>query len=247
MALNLLVIFPRQSQVLVIPGFCLYLGSQIHRRPPSFAFINPFTPFSPMKKILHLSTLLLLGWCLSLAGMQQAWASHAQAGQLSYQYVSTAANGDQTYTVRVEFYRDCSGIPAPTSFLLTAQNTCAGTGRTVTPQPGRLARYWLALLRQRAGHGRVPPRHLGPAQCSGQLCHLYVPEHHRAAPGGRVDSERGGKRPSVRYEPVFGRYVAPRSPAQLADYARGRWYARCGAQQLAYVLPISTCPCRSCT
>jgi gliding motility-associated-like protein len=88
-----------------------------------------------MKKILHLSTLLLLSWCLSLAGMQRAWASHAQAGQLSYTYVSTAANGDQTYMVKVEFYRDCSGISAPTSFLLTATNSCGGTGRTATLNP----------------------------------------------------------------------------------------------------------------
>ncbi|MBO2010182.1 gliding motility-associated C-terminal domain-containing protein [Hymenobacter negativus] len=85
-----------------------------------------------MKKILHLSTLLLLSWCLSLAGMQQAWASHAQAGQLSYSYVSTAANGDQTYLVKVEFYRDCSGIAAPTSFPLTATMSCGSTARTAT-------------------------------------------------------------------------------------------------------------------
>lgn len=88
-----------------------------------------------MKKILHLSTLLLLSWCLSLAGMQRAWASHAQAGQLSYTYVSTAANGDQTYRVKVEFYRDCSGISAPTSFVLTAQTSCSATGITTTLNP----------------------------------------------------------------------------------------------------------------
>ncbi|GAB3587914.1 gliding motility-associated C-terminal domain-containing protein [Hymenobacter daeguensis] len=85
-----------------------------------------------MKKLLHLSTLLLLSWCLSLAGMQRAWASHAQAGQLSYSYVSTAANGDQTYLVKVEFYRDCSGISAPTSFTLNATNSCGATARTAT-------------------------------------------------------------------------------------------------------------------
>jgi len=85
-----------------------------------------------MKKILHLSTLLLLSWCLLLAGMQRAWASHAQAGQLSYSYVSTAANGDQTYLVKVEFYRDCSGISAPTSFELNATNSCGATARTAT-------------------------------------------------------------------------------------------------------------------
>jgi gliding motility-associated-like protein len=84
-----------------------------------------------MKKILHLSTLLLLSWCLSLAGMQRAWASHAQAGQLSYSYVSTAANGDQTYLVKVEFYRDCSGISAPTTFTLEAQQSCSAVARTV--------------------------------------------------------------------------------------------------------------------
>ena len=85
-----------------------------------------------MKKLIHFSTLLLFSWCLSLAGLQQAWASHAQAGQLTYQYVSTATNGDQTYTVRVDFFRDCSGIPAPASFLLSAQSSCGGTARTTT-------------------------------------------------------------------------------------------------------------------
>ena len=88
-----------------------------------------------MKKILHLSTLLLLSWCLSLAGMQRAWASHAQAGQLTYTYVSTAANGDQTYLVTVNFFRDCSGIAAPTSFALTATNSCGATGRNATLNP----------------------------------------------------------------------------------------------------------------
>jgi gliding motility-associated-like protein len=88
-----------------------------------------------MKKILHLSTLLLLSWCLSLTGMQQAWASHAQAGQLTYSYVSTAANGDQTYLVTVNFFRDCSGIAAPASFALTATNSCSATGRSATLNP----------------------------------------------------------------------------------------------------------------
>lgn len=84
-----------------------------------------------MKKILHLSTLLLLSWCLSLAGVQQAWASHAQAGQLSYSYVSTAANGDQTYMVTVNFFRDCSGI-VPGTFSLRATTSCGGTAVTAT-------------------------------------------------------------------------------------------------------------------
>jgi gliding motility-associated-like protein len=88
-----------------------------------------------MKKILHLSTLLLLSWCLSLAGMQRAWASHAQAGQLSYQYVSTATNGNQTYRVRVDFFRDCSGISAPTQFSLEATNSCGSTAQMATLLP----------------------------------------------------------------------------------------------------------------
>ena len=85
-----------------------------------------------MKKTLHYSTLLLLSWCLSLAGLQQARASHAQAGQVSYRYISTAANGEQTYQVRVDFFRDCSGIPLPTSLPLRATNTCNGAARTAT-------------------------------------------------------------------------------------------------------------------
>ena len=85
-----------------------------------------------MKKTLHYSTLLLLSWCLSLAGLQQARASHAQAGQVSYRYISTAANGEQTYQVRVDFFRDCSGIPLPTTLPLRATNTCNGVARTAT-------------------------------------------------------------------------------------------------------------------
>ena len=88
-----------------------------------------------MKKTLHFSTFLLLSWCLLVAGLQQARASHAQAGELTYRYMSTAPNGDQTYTVTVNFFRDCSGIPAPGNFLLTAQNSCGGTSRTVTLNP----------------------------------------------------------------------------------------------------------------
>ncbi len=77
----------------------------------------------------------LLVCCLTLAGAQQARASHAQAGQLTYTYVSTATNGDQTYRVRMEFYRDCSGILLGTPVTINAVNTCGGVQRTATLSP----------------------------------------------------------------------------------------------------------------
>ena len=81
--------------------------------------------------LFHLLRGLLL-CCLTLAGAQQARASHAQAGQLTYTYVSTAANGDQTYRVQMLFFRDCSGIVPMSSFPLNAVNSCGGTARTAT-------------------------------------------------------------------------------------------------------------------
>ena len=90
-----------------------------------------------MRRLIQSSTLLLI-WCFSLVGLQQARASHAQAGQITYRYISTAANGDQTYRVQAQFFRDCSGIAAPTSFTLNAVQTCGGAARTVNlPQVGQ--------------------------------------------------------------------------------------------------------------
>ena len=86
------------------------------------------------KPLFHLLRGLLL-CCLTLAGVQQARASHAQAGQLTYTYVSTAANGNQNYLVRMEFYRDCSGITLSGNQTVTAVNSCGGTSITGTLLP----------------------------------------------------------------------------------------------------------------
>ena len=88
-----------------------------------------------MKKLLHSPPLRLLLLCLfSWAGVQQARASHAQAGELTY-----FSLGNNQYRVRVTFFRDCSGISAPGDFSFTARNTCAGGASitaTLLPPPG---------------------------------------------------------------------------------------------------------------
>ena len=80
-----------------------------------------------MKKILHSFTLLLVACCL-LGGLQSAYASHIQGGQITYRYVT----GD-TYEVTVSFYRDCSpgAAPVPGSVDITAVSSCNGSGTTV--------------------------------------------------------------------------------------------------------------------
>ena len=49
-----------------------------------------------------------------------ARASHAQGGQLTYEYVGTAAQPNR-YKVTCRFFRDCSGIDVPTSFTLNCR------------------------------------------------------------------------------------------------------------------------------
>ncbi len=87
------------------------------------------------------------GWkiliCLIIAFIQtntEAYASHAQGGDLTY----TCLGGNQ-YRLRLAFYRDCSGVNAPASVnidmtsvscnqnLSTTLNPIAGTGQDVTP------------------------------------------------------------------------------------------------------------------
>jgi gliding motility-associated-like protein len=69
-----------------------------------------------MKHLLRASFLLLTAWCLALAGVQQAYASHAQGGQLTYE-----ALGNNRYRVTLRYFRDCSGITAETSHTLNAR------------------------------------------------------------------------------------------------------------------------------
>ena len=74
---------------------------------------------------VRLLPLVLLGFMLCFA--RSAAASHAQAGNLTY-----TSLGGNSYRVRVEFIRDCSGIAAPTSFALTCTTACGATGTSTT-------------------------------------------------------------------------------------------------------------------
>lgn len=56
-----------------------------------------------------------------------AHASHAAGGEIVYQWLS-----DSTYRVTFKFYRDCSGIPAPTTVDLCYVNTCTNQAWTRT-------------------------------------------------------------------------------------------------------------------
>jgi hypothetical protein len=69
--------------------------------------------------------LLLSG--LGLGFARPARASHAPVGTITY-----ASLGGNSYLIRADFFRDCSGIAAPSSFLLNCQTACGGTGLTVT-------------------------------------------------------------------------------------------------------------------
>lgn len=64
--------------------------------------------------------------CLGWVG--EVRASHAQGADLTYRFISyNAATGQMTYEVTATFYRDCSGISAPTTMALTYTNTsCTG-------------------------------------------------------------------------------------------------------------------------
>ncbi|MCC3156620.1 T9SS type A sorting domain-containing protein [Hymenobacter sp. 15J16-1T3B] len=81
-----------------------------------------------MKYSLRL-LLLLGGWLL--LGNPMARASHAQGGQLTYEYVGTATLPNR-YRVTCRFMRDCSGIDAPTSLTLNCRVGTSTTACTST-------------------------------------------------------------------------------------------------------------------
>jgi hypothetical protein len=72
--------------------------------------------------IPSLLLLLILFW-----PTQQAFASHAMGADLSYRCL-----GNNQYEVTLRFYRDCTGISAPSSLSVSALNTC--NGQTITAQ-----------------------------------------------------------------------------------------------------------------
>lgn len=77
-----------------------------------------------MKKNLRHLWLLLVGVLITFSS-QQAHASHAIGGDLSYTNV-----GPGLFFVTFRFYRDCSGIPAPGDFTLQYSATGCGPNGT---------------------------------------------------------------------------------------------------------------------
>src|SRR5436190_13339110 len=94
-----------------------------------------------------MSNIYTHGWkvliCLIIAFIQtntEAYASHAQGGDLTYECL-----GGNQYRLRLSFYRDCIGNDAPFNVDINIQSqTCgfdffetalpiAGTGQEITP------------------------------------------------------------------------------------------------------------------
>ncbi len=76
-----------------------------------------------MKKILSLIVI-----CLMFA--IKSMGSHAMGGDLTY-----VCNGNGLYTFTFSFYRDCSGIPASTTYSVVIQNNCGFPNNTVPLVP----------------------------------------------------------------------------------------------------------------
>jgi gliding motility-associated-like protein len=65
--------------------------------------------------------------CLTLLSLMptKVKATHCAGAELEYEWIS-----DSTYRFYYKFYRDCVGIPAPTSVQLCYHNSCTGTQYT---------------------------------------------------------------------------------------------------------------------
>jgi gliding motility-associated-like protein len=76
-----------------------------------------------MKNLLYLTYLLAVAWCISLAAVLQARASHIQGGQLTYE-----ALGNDRYKVSLTVFRDCGGDAFSTvkPSLVYRTTGCAG-------------------------------------------------------------------------------------------------------------------------
>lgn len=81
-----------------------------------------------MKKQILLLALLITA-IIGLAPIQTE-ASHNTGGDISYTYL-----GPNTYLLRYRFYRDCSGISAPTSVSACYRSTTLGFSSTITLNP----------------------------------------------------------------------------------------------------------------
>lgn len=62
--------------------------------------------------------------------MQRAFATHAMGADLSYRCL-----GNNQYEVTLRFYRDCTGVSAPSTISINALNTCNGQTITATLNP----------------------------------------------------------------------------------------------------------------
>lgn len=82
-----------------------------------------------MDRILQKWYLLLVIAVLSLVG-NQALASHAMGADLTYECL-----GGNTYKVRLSFYRDCIGIPAPANIYVNIRSTSCNQNLGVTAYP----------------------------------------------------------------------------------------------------------------
>jgi hypothetical protein len=82
-----------------------------------------------MNRILQKWYLLLVMAALSLVG-NQAQASHAMGADLTYECL-----GGNTYRVRLSFYRDCIGIPAPANVYVSIRSASCNQNLGVTAYP----------------------------------------------------------------------------------------------------------------
>jgi gliding motility-associated-like protein len=79
-----------------------------------------------MKKVYASAAQLLLVWLLLLVSGPSAFATHGQAGQLTYESL-----GNNQYRVTASFFRDCSGNSAPGSLSLVCRLAgCSGSSST---------------------------------------------------------------------------------------------------------------------
>lgn len=70
-----------------------------------------------MNNSRYKATLLLL--CICMITSTRLYASHAAGAELIYEWISGS-----TYKVTYKFYRDCTGVIAPTSVDVCVENTC---------------------------------------------------------------------------------------------------------------------------
>ncbi|HRH66516.1 MAG TPA: hypothetical protein PLU53_09485, partial [Bacteroidia bacterium] len=84
-----------------------------------------------MKKVINYSLKLFFCFIAILFfSSDKAKASHAMGADITYEYV-----GPNQYLVTFSFYRDCNGIPAPSSIDLDINNSCGFATQTVFLNP----------------------------------------------------------------------------------------------------------------